>query len=147
MKSFITNFFEYNHYSNLQMISMIENTPSSYSDRAKTLMGHTFIAQNIWNQRILGNSPKLGVWDVFTIHELRKLNDEYHETSIHILTTTPLETTINYKDSTGALFSNSLTTILFHIVNHSTYHRGQLLTELKSNGAQPISTDYIAFRR
>lgn len=147
MKSFFRDLFEYNHYGNQQMISMIEETPSSYSDRAMTLLGHTFNAQHIWNHRILGKLPTQAGWDVFEINELHELNDRNHRVSLEILNTLPLESTINYKNSAGTHYSDSLSNILFHVVNHGTYHRGQLLTELKSNGAKAISTDYIFYKR
>lgn len=37
--------------------------------------------------------------------------------------------------------------IMFHIVNHSTYHRAQIATELKDHGIEPLKTDYILYKR
>jgi uncharacterized damage-inducible protein DinB len=35
--------------------------------------------------------------------------------------------------------------MLQHIVNHSTYHRGQLTTLLRQLGAQPCATDFLYY--
>jgi uncharacterized damage-inducible protein DinB len=34
-----------------------------------------------------------------------------------------------------------------HLVNHSTYHRGQVVTMLRQAGVKPVATDLIAFYR
>jgi uncharacterized damage-inducible protein DinB len=37
--------------------------------------------------------------------------------------------------------------MLQHLVNHGTYHRGQIATMLRQLRAKPLSTDLIAFYR
>jgi uncharacterized damage-inducible protein DinB len=37
--------------------------------------------------------------------------------------------------------------MLFHIVNHSTNHRGQIAVDFKSNGITPLGLDYIHYKR
>jgi uncharacterized damage-inducible protein DinB len=34
---------------------------------------------------------------------------------------------------------------MYHVVNHSTYHRGQLTTMLRQLGAAPVPTDFLVF--
>ncbi len=36
-----------------------------------------------------------------------------------------------------------LWTVLWHVVNHATYHRGQISSMLKRLGVQPLSTDMV----
>lgn len=36
--------------------------------------------------------------------------------------------------------------ILFHILNHETYHRGQVITELQRSGADPPDFDYVLLK-
>jgi uncharacterized damage-inducible protein DinB len=43
--------------------------------------------------------------------------------------------------------SNLLAPILQHVVNHSTYHRGQIATMLRQLGTKAIPTDLIAYHR
>jgi uncharacterized damage-inducible protein DinB len=42
--------------------------------------------------------------------------------------------------------SQRIVDILLHIVNHSTYHRGQVTTLLRQVGAVPPETDFVVFR-
>ena len=146
MKSFFIDKFEYNHFSNKKIIELIQNNPEVYSEKAKTLIAHTLNAQNIWDNRVMGLKPVQGVWDVFEISMLQKLNTVNHEESIQIISEFDLKSEINYKNFSGDSFSNSLENILFHIINHGTYHRGQLISELKLNGATPIATDFIFYK-
>ena len=147
MIPFLTDKFEYNHHCNRQIIEQIEQSPASYTERVPRLIGHTLNAQNIWNHRILGQPPTQMVWDTFGIDRLHFLNDENHELSLDILKTTHLYDVIHYEDSRGDSFSNTVEDILFHIINHSTYHRGQIVTNLKQNRVVPIATDYILHKR
>ncbi|QLH28398.1 MAG: hypothetical protein HWD63_02710 [Candidatus Parvibacillus calidus] len=36
--------------------------------------------------------------------------------------------------------------IIFHIINHSTYHRGQIAMEFRQSGLEPLNTDYIFYK-
>ena len=147
MTPFFTDKFVYNHHCNSQIIEQIEQSPSSYIERVQRLICHTFNAQNIWNHRILGQPPTQLVWDTFGIERLHFLNDENHELSLGIIKDTHHHDIIHYMDSKGDSHSNSVENILFHIINHSTYHRGQLVTTLKQNRVVPISSDYILYEK
>jgi uncharacterized damage-inducible protein DinB len=35
--------------------------------------------------------------------------------------------------------------MIHHVVNHSTYHRGQVTNMLRLLGAQPATTDFLEF--
>jgi uncharacterized damage-inducible protein DinB len=37
--------------------------------------------------------------------------------------------------------------IMIHLVNHSSYHRGQIAMLLRQNGFEPVNTDYITYDR
>ena len=47
----------------------------------------------------------------------------------------------------GEPYSHPLWEMMQHLVNHGTYHRGQVTTMLRQLGAQPVATDLIAFYR
>ncbi len=53
-----------------------------------------------------------------------------------------------YKNLKGESYENTMDEILFHVINHSTYHRGQIITLLRESGvAQMVSTDLINWFR
>jgi len=54
---------------------------------------------------------------------------------------------IDYRQMNGQAFRSPLWQIVQHVVNHSTYHRGQVMTLLRQLGAGAVSTDLIAFHR
>lgn len=55
---------------------------------------------------------------------------------------------IHYKNTTGAEYKSSVADIIFHVVNHSTFHRGQIINMLRGLGIEKIeSTDMITFSR
>jgi uncharacterized damage-inducible protein DinB len=61
------------------------------------------------------------------------------------LTPADLERVIEYRSRRGNLCAYLLRRMLQHVVNHSTYHRGQLITLLRQLGATPRATDYLRY--
>lgn len=145
MTDFFRIKFEYNFDCNTRIIDSMKANPAAYTIRAQTLMGHTLNAQNIWNNRILSLEPTQGVWEVFPLGQLAALNKSNHEQSLSLLLRFPMTHLVSYTNSEGKSYAKPFEAILFHIINHSTYHRGQLVSELKAAGLAPISTDYIFF--
>ncbi len=59
-----------------------------------------------------------------------------------------VERTIEYKDMRGAPRSDVFWQMVQHVVNHGSYHRGQVTTMLRQQGAAPPkSMDLIGFYR
>src|SRR5262245_43070376 len=52
---------------------------------------------------------------------------------------------IVYRNTRGEDLSLPLVCTLQHLVNHNTYHRGQVATMLRQLGHQPVSTDLTLF--
>jgi uncharacterized damage-inducible protein DinB len=58
-----------------------------------------------------------------------------------------LENKIEFRNTRGILYCHTLAQLVHHLVNHSTYHRGQIATLLRQLGRQSESTDMITFQR
>lgn len=54
---------------------------------------------------------------------------------------------ICYKDSRGNSHQTALLPIILHVVNHGSYHRGQVSSLLRQSGIVPPNTDLINFYR
>lgn len=54
---------------------------------------------------------------------------------------------LRYGDRSGAPRVSTFGDMILHVVNHGSYHRGQLATLLRQVGAVPPSTDYIKYTR
>jgi uncharacterized damage-inducible protein DinB len=58
------------------------------------------------------------------------------------------EDNVAYKDLAGNAYTQPRAEMILHCMQHSTFHRGQLLTLGRQLGlTQPPSTDYIRFTR
>jgi uncharacterized damage-inducible protein DinB len=62
------------------------------------------------------------------------------------LTAADLDRVIEYQSlMVNRRFAYPLRQMLQHVVNHSTYHRGQLTTLLRQLGAEPCVTDFLFY--
>jgi uncharacterized damage-inducible protein DinB len=87
------------------------------------------------------------VWELHSVQEFQNIDKVNYEQTLEILDKFDLNETIHYSNSKGQAFSNSIRDILFHVINHSTYHRGQIATDFKHSGIEPLATDYIFYKR
>jgi uncharacterized damage-inducible protein DinB len=60
---------------------------------------------------------------------------------------TDWEREISYKNTRGDAFKSSIWQIVLQVVNHGTYHRGQITNLLRMSGAKPVNLDLIRFYR
>ena len=58
-----------------------------------------------------------------------------------------LDRVFEYKTLKFGVYRNPLWESMQHLVNHGTYHRGQVTTLLRQLGAQPIASDLMHFYR
>lgn len=58
-----------------------------------------------------------------------------------------LQRIVNIKTMAGVPYSQPLWQMLQHLVNHGSYHRGQVATMLRQLQAKPVGTDLITFYR
>lgn len=147
MKAFFQDLFEYTHHSNVRLINVLLQNPGAYSEKISQLTSHILNAHHIWNHRIFGVSPALFVWQLVEMEHLQSIDLENFEHSLELVQNKDFSEKIAYTNSSGQNYANTVQEILFHIINHSTYHRGQIMSLLKNNGVEPITTDYIFYKR
>ena len=124
---------------------------SSFSSLRDTL-AHIMGAEWIWLERFQGRSP--GALPEATRFEdvasLRKAWLEQEEQLLKFvrgLSQEDLNRVLEYKTLKFGTYSNPLWQSMQHVVNHGTYHRGQVTTMLRQLGAQPILTDLMHYYR
>jgi uncharacterized damage-inducible protein DinB len=124
---------------------------SSFPSVRDTL-AHLFGAEWLWLERFQGRSPAAlpfqgefkeigGLKTRWLEFEPRLLN------FVRDLTQADLDRVIEYKTLNFGMYSNPLWQSMQHMVNHGTYHRGQVTTMLRQLGAKPILTDLMHFYR
>jgi uncharacterized damage-inducible protein DinB len=147
MKTFFQDTFQYTHHSNQSVISAVQDNPSLFTGRAGVLICHSLNAHHIWNHRISGSSPSFSVWGALALNQLQEVETENFSQSLQIIEKEDFDEKISYQNTKGDTFVNSVSEILFHIINHSTYHRGQIVNLLKQEGVPPLVIDYIFYKR
>lgn len=147
MKVFFKELFEYSHHFNQKLSDVFIENPDKTSEKASRLYSHILNAHQIWNNRIEPKQKAFGVWELHSVQDLKNIDKTNFEQSCEILDKVDLNKTIIYSNSKGQIFRNITRDLLFHIINHSTYHRGQIATEFKQHGLEPLLTDFIIYKR
>ena len=111
---------------------------------------HIVGAEWIWLERWCGRWPPglLQPAEFVDLPVIRgKMNQvrSDRDTWLSSLREDDLRRDIRYRNLQGQFYSYPLWQQLAHVVNHSTYHRGQVTTMLRQLGAAAVSTDFLLY--
>jgi uncharacterized damage-inducible protein DinB len=152
--------FDYNDWANRRSLSAAEKLSgeqflkplgNSFSSVRDTL-AHIYGAEVVWLERFHGRSPS-SLPSVADFADFATLHDQWTNHAQHLiafvrgLTQSDLDREMEYKTLKFGIYRNPLWQSMQHLVNHGTYHRGQVTTLLRQLGAQPILTDLMHFYR
>lgn len=146
MKLKIQELLEYNYISNKDLIIKSVLEFNLLDEKCVQIINHVLNANQVWNARIL-NENTFGVWQMNDFSQWININELNYEKSLFVLNNFDLKSIIKYQTSQGATFENSIEDILFHVINHSTYHRGQIAMLFRKNEIEPLVSDYIIYKR
>jgi uncharacterized damage-inducible protein DinB len=152
--------YEYNLWANHRTLDacsalnddqFTRDLKSSFPSVRDTLV-HLFLVEWIWLERWHGRSPAAfpSASDFPNLDSVRRRWDEIErDLTDYIASLTPddLARVIHHKTMKGDPQSATHWQMLQHVVNHQTYHRGQVATMLRQLGGKAISTDLIFFYR
>ncbi|WP_026063288.1 DinB family protein [Pedobacter arcticus] len=147
MRTFFSQLFEYNHQCNQKFAELLSANEDKLTDKSKNLSSHLISAHQIWNSRILADERPFEVWQIHPVSAYKDIDQINFEHSLKVVRDYDFDLIINYKTSSGLAFENTIRDILFHIINHSTYHRAQIAMQLKTVEIEPLSTDWIMYKR
>lgn len=125
---------------------------SSFRSIRDTL-SHTFSSEWVWYERWQGRSPESHLAldqcaDAAALRHSWQAHEEKMRAFLNGLKAEGIERVIHYQLFTGQPSSSRLWQMAQHVVNHATYHRGQVTTMLRQMGAAPAkSVDLIAYYR
>jgi uncharacterized damage-inducible protein DinB len=154
----IRELYEYNFWANARSLQAASTVPPA--DFTKELGGsfaslrgtlaHMYGAEWIWLERWRGTSPgklpfALDFADVETIRSRWQELEQEQKEFLNSLDRSRLSEVVSYVNLKGETFAYPLGRMLQHVVNHSTYHRGQIATLLRQLGATPLSTDLLLY--
>lgn len=147
MKSFFKELLEYNHHCNQELGDVFYEHPDKTSEKAIKLYSHLLNAHRIWNSRIEPGQKVFAVWELHPIQNCKHIDKMNYEHSLLILDRFSLDKNIGYTNTRGEAFNSNIRDMLFHVINHSTYHRGQIATDFRQSGLEPLISDYIFYKR
>ncbi len=111
------------------------------------LLSHLLQAHAIWLARVAGGAAPTDAWQVLPWAELAPREAELRAAWLARLEADDLDRLIAYRDLHGNPWTTPLGDILQHVLNHSTYHRGQIAARLVALGCAAPVTDFIAYCR
>jgi uncharacterized damage-inducible protein DinB len=156
----IQEMFKYNYWArDLQLQACAAVTPeqlsrplgNSFSSIQETLV-HLLGAEWIWLERWRGASPTTRAAVEFASERfvnLSAIEERWHVVESHMreylegLTEDKLTQPLTYANLNGETWTYALWRTLFHLINHQTYHRGQVTTMLRQIGVQPPQIDFL----
>jgi uncharacterized damage-inducible protein DinB len=141
--------FAYDEWANREVLAALSASTVS-TPRSRQLLAHILSAERLWLERICKQSQSLPIWPDFSIEqcetqvsEVAPLWNKY----LGQLSSVTLSETIGYQNSKGETWTSTVQDILTHVLLHSSYHRGQIATQMRATGEQPAYTDFILATR
>jgi uncharacterized damage-inducible protein DinB len=151
MKAYFQNLFAYERWANERILTALEQ-PRYPDERCLDLFSHILAAQQTWLNRVRREHGYVPLWERRDIGECRlmffQLANQW-EAYLAGAADGDFARPVAYRNTQGEGFETPLTDILAHLINHDTYHRGQIVEELRSRKLVPAMpvTDYIVFTR
>ena len=154
----IRQFYDYNRWAGRRTLTVASTLAkddflrpmgNSFSSVRDTL-AHILGAEWIYLERWQGRSPK-ALFDLAIFPTVQSLESRWEKVArdqmrfIEALTSQRLGEELAYINLKGERYSYPLWQQLVHVVNHSSYHRGQVTTLLRQLGAEAVSTDFLVY--
>ena len=150
MINYYLHLFEYNDWANNKILKTITENKIT-NQKIFSLFSHIIIAQILWLNRINKETYEFkDFWQMLNPGEMNMLSRKSTldwESFIKRQTEKDLQMEISYVNSKGNRYKNTLSQIMTHVINHSTYHRAQIAALLRTENITPPLTDYIDFFR
>ena len=152
--------FDYNAWANRTMFDAAQALPpeqyfrdlkSSYGGVHGTLC-HIVWAEQLWLHRWMIR-PNPGVPQGTDLESLADVRERWEQVDaergrfVAVRTDASLDETRVVKPSSGGEYVHTFRQMFRHFINHSSYHRGQIVTFLRQLGAKPPTTDLILYYR
>jgi len=120
---------------------------NSYGGVRSTLK-HIYQADSIWFDRLMGaTTSDLSKYEPSSdFCEWVPLLDAYVKWA-EKLTLADWDRIVSYRNVKGEALQTPVWQIVLHLVNHASYHRGQITTLLRQIGRMPVGTDLITYYR
>lgn len=149
---------EYNSWANARVLKaasaltreqFMRDLRESHRSVRDTLV-HIMSGEWIWLRRWKETSPK-AMLDPAEFSSLDLVKTQWSQIEreqaefVEGVTDRSLKKVITYVNTSGETWRYPLAQMMQHLVNHSSYHRGQVSLMLRQLGAEPVPTDFLVF--
>lgn len=152
---------DYNYWARDRMLAAVAHLSAEQYTRdlgnsfrsVRDTVAHLYLAEWVWYSRWMGQSPTAFLPldqfpDVATVRAAWTEMEERIRGFVASLGEEGLDRVFQYTLMNGTPGSSVFWQMLQHVVNHGSYHRGQVTTMLRQlSAAPPKSMDLIAFYR
>ena len=152
--------FAFNAWANHRVLTAVEALTaeqftkplgSSFTSVRDTL-AHLCGVEWVWLERMQGRSPSAipaatEYANVAALRERWTQIEKHWLEYVSRLDQAELDEELDYKTLSFGASRDPRWQMMQHVVNHGTYHRGQVITMLRQLGAKGASTDLISFYR
>ncbi len=147
MSALLERLHTFNKWANNQVINSIIDSEIE-DEKVLSLMSHILNAESIWIERIYGESAaRYSLWQKHGADDMPNIHEDLLADLRDIFENEDLSAKIEYVNSKGVEYDSTIEEILLHIVDHATYHRGQLATRYRELGIKPLETNVINWTR
>lgn len=148
MKEYFLKLYRYNEWANRRVLGAIERQHVTH-EKTLSIFSHQLVANFLWLHRIKGlPAPALELWKTYPVERLHQMVDDASKQWLeYIESTDNFNRILKYENYVGDYYENNVEHIMMHLVNHGSYHRGQVALLLRQNGYEPINTDFITYDR
>jgi uncharacterized damage-inducible protein DinB len=112
-------------------------------------LAHSFMADNAWQHRVRGEPFTRPTAEQLPAN-LETLSSQWQVALSGwdaLIATRDSSEVIQYRAFEGQPYLSTFEEIVYHVVNHGSYHRGQVALMLRQLGHAGVNTDLIAFTR
>lgn len=146
---------EYQQWANAKIVAQLKTLQpevlekefgGSFPSLRLTVL-HMLQADYRWLHRLKGN-PIVTIpteWQSDSSQNLLTTWLDVQGQLVETVKTLSAEQLIAFTIATGDRFELPLHEVITHVVNHATYHRGQVVNQLRMAGENPVNTDYFLF--
>lgn len=143
--------FDHVAWADRRALDAVAAAPAARRGGALRYLGHLLVAERVWLLRLRGEDSTAQVlWPQLSPDECAALAEENaaaFSRYLDALTGDSAAAEITYANTQGVPFRTRVSDVLTHVALHGAYHRGQVATALRGDGAEPVNTDFIAFVR
>jgi uncharacterized damage-inducible protein DinB len=134
----------YDEWANLEVIAALRSAGQRL-ERARKLMAHVVSAELVWLTRIEQKPAPFPVWPELSLEQCAEQAHSLAKNWRDLLAGDGgiLDRSAHYKNSKGEAYDSLVRDILTHVFMHSTYHRGQIASDMRQAGCVPAYTDFI----